>query len=401
LAILTANGTIDPIPLHSWSAFSTYVVDRAKPRWLAAQRLIWPIQLTIAEEPMRLATYPTLADLWQGRAHFVVDVVNTGLPMGESDSLVLRNGTWWSYVHASDRSAGIRDSCGAPVPFPGCVVIYESHDGGRQFALHAPTCVTTCNQCPCDQGDNHIDQQQYPRVVFDGQLLHMVYEYRGMVMHRTSEDGLRWEAATFVPQTGFWATDYQPCPAGATVHEHPYTPSIAECLVGGPPGIYLDGEELYIFVGMGQNPGAIGCFRGRVDEPIAQLRACAVNPLFIGSPSYGLTTSSATANSHFDFRTISSAEVQKVGERYYMVYEGVRGPGPHDPGDTQFGLGLARSTGDHIDGAWEKFAENPLLIDLPANIGIGHADLVVTDGVTYLYTSLDGVTRSQLVLQWQ
>ncbi|MFX1412115.1 MAG: hypothetical protein ACFFA6_17365 [Promethearchaeota archaeon] len=43
----------------------------------------------------------------------------------------------------------------------------------------------------------------------------------------------------------------------------------------------------------------------------------------------------------------------------------------------------------------------PFLIDLPGNIGLGHADLVVLDGQTLLFTSLDGVTRSRLALVWE
>ncbi|MCB0060622.1 MAG: hypothetical protein KDE19_00840 [Caldilineaceae bacterium] len=398
--MLVRLGIIEPIPLTSWAALRTYIVDRTQPRLVALQRAIWPVPLTLAEQPTDPQS-PTLADIWEGRAEFVVDIPATGLPMGESDTVVLRDGRLWSYVHASDRSAGVVDSCGDPVPFPGCAVIYQSDDGGMTFALRESTCLTTCNQCPCALNDEHIDQQQYPRVVFDGTLLHMVYEYRGMVMHRTSEDGLTWEAPTFVPATGFWARDFQSCPTGAAVGDHPHTTPVAECLMGGPPGIYIEGDELYMFVGMGQNPGAMGCYRGRIHEPIAQLQRCTANPLFVGATEYGSPAIDATANVHFDFRTISSAEVQRIGDRYYMLYEGVRGPGPGDPGDTQFGLGLARSTTDQIDGPWEKFAENPLLVDLPANIGIGHADLVVMDGVTYLYTSLDGVTRSRLVLQWQ
>lgn len=408
LGLSVALGRVDPIPLTSWSALRAYVIDRVEPRLVALQRAIWPVPLTVAAQPGASSTAhpsltgPTLADLWEGRANFVVDVEQSGLPMGESDTIVLRNGVQWSYVHASDRSAAVRDSCGDPVPFPGCAVIYQSTDGGEHFTLPEPVCVTTCSQCPCAaSGDNQIDQQQYPRVAFDGQLLHMVYEYRGMVMHRVSADGRQWEAPSFVPLTGFWANDFQPCPVGGAVHEHPYAAAVAECLVGGPPGIFIEADQLYIFVGMGQNPGAMGCYKGAVDGPIDQLQACHANPLFVGAADYGPDAIDASANGHFDFRTISSAEVQRIGGRYYMLYEGVRGPGPGDPGDTQFGLGLARSTTAEIDGPWEKYAANPLLVDLPANIGIGHADLVVREGVTYLYTSLDGATRSRLVLQWR
>jgi hypothetical protein len=63
--------------------------------------------------------YPTLADFWEGRATFVVDVVNSGLPMGESDTIVRDNGEFWSYLHASQESAGTVDQCGNPVPFQG------------------------------------------------------------------------------------------------------------------------------------------------------------------------------------------------------------------------------------------------------------------------------------------
>jgi beta-xylosidase len=83
-----------------------------------------------------------------------------------------------------------------------------------------------------------------------------------------------------------------------------------------------------------------------------------------------------------------------------MLYEGVRGPMPGDAGDTQFGLGLARSLTDQIDGPWERYPGNPILVDVPANVGIGHADLAIMDGQTILYTSLDGKTRSRLRLVW-
>jgi beta-xylosidase len=107
------------------------------------------------------------------------------------------------------------------------------------------------------------------------------------------------------------------------------------------------------------------------------------------------------ANRYFDFRTISSAEVVQIGDRTYMLYEGIRGPGPGDAGDSQFGLGLARSQTDRIDGPWEKYPGNPLLVDLPGNIGLGHADLVVVEGQTILYTALVRDRRSRLALVWK
>lgn len=173
----------------------------------------------------------------------------------------------------------------------------------------------------------------------------------------------------------------------------------------GPPGIFVEDGVVYVFMAQGQNPGAMGCFKRPVDDADADFEPCGYNPLFVGAASYGpRARTDAAANPFFDFRTISSAELQRLGEgterRYYMLYEGVRGPAEGDPGDTQFGLGLARSLTDQIDGPWEKYPNNPLLVDLPGNIGLGHADLAVLDGRTYLYTSLDGVMRSRLVLIW-
>jgi beta-xylosidase len=63
-------------------------------------------------------------------------------------------------------------------------------------------------------------------------------------------------------------------------------------------------------------------------------------------------------------------------------------------------LGLARSQPGVIDAPWETHAGNPILADLPGNIGLGHADLLVLEGVTYLYTSLNGERRSRLRLVW-
>ena len=100
-------------------------------------------------------------------------------------------------------------------------------------------------------------------------------------------------------------------------------------------------------------------------------------------------------------RTISAADVLHVGSRYYMTYEGIRGPGPGDGGDTQFNLGFARSAADQINGLWEKYPGNPVLGDVPGNVGLGHADMLVLDGLTYLYTATSGSARGRYVLKWK
>ncbi|MCB0186886.1 MAG: hypothetical protein KDE31_21615, partial [Caldilineaceae bacterium] len=347
---------------------------------------------------------PTLADLWDGDAHFVVDVAATGLPMGESDTLLAPNGQLWSYLHASARSAGTVDQCGAPVDFPGCVVIYRSADGITFQHDEPPVCQIACNQCPCTAEADHIIQQQYPRVIEHNGHYWMVYEFQGRVMLRDSSDGLTWSEPTWVAESLIWELWYANCPAEERIGEHPFAPFHYECLRGGPPGLLIDNDTLYVFMAQGQNPGAMGCFKRAVSDTDGDFVACRHNPLFVSAAEYGPEAKDATANSHFDFRTISSAEVVKVGAgedaRVYMFYEGVRGPGAGDPGDTQFGLGLARSMTPEIDGPWEKFLKNPILVDLPGNIGLGHADLVELEGQTYLYTSLDRETRSRLQLVW-
>ena len=369
--------------------------------------------------------FPTLDDFWDGSAYFVMDVENTRLPMGESDTLILADGTWRSYVHASYSSSSVLDQCGAPVEFPGCLVIYTSIDQGQTFAptlnsAGVPICQIPCTRCPCDSRRDHIDQQQYPRVALlpaaEGlpEQWIMTYEYRANTILRRSADGLAWSSPAELPLTGIWQHWLMPCRSEARIGSHPYAPSAYDCLVGSPPGIFIDAKnssppQLYLFVGLGQNPSSMGCYRGPVNGSPALLRACDHNPLFTGADAYGpLDDSSATANAYFDFRTISSADLVPVGNRYYLFYEGVRGPGPGDQGDTQFLLGLARSVGEAIDGPWELYVGNPILLDLPGNVGVGHADIVVAKNEsgssseeTFIYTSLDGVKRSRLRLVWK
>lgn len=357
--------------------------------------------LVVEDEPGQNG-HPTLEHFWNGSAHFVLNVRATGLPMGESETVVLSTGELWSFVHASSRSAGVVDSCGAPVPFPGCTVIYKSRDKGNSFSLERPVCQFRCSRCPCSEEKDHINQQQYPRVAYDGQFLHLAYEFGAMIFHRKSRNGLTWSEASQVPWTGVWYRSLRPCPPHTATNEHPFISPFFDCLMGGPPGIIVVDHELYIFVAMGQNPGALGCYKGRANAQTHQLRVCTANPLFVGAESYGPPADeTAKSNQYFTFRTVSSAEILQVEERYYMLFEGTRGPGPGDPGDTQFGLGLARSTAGQIDAPWELYPANPILVDLPGNIGLGHADLIVLDGRTILYTSLDGQVRSRLHLEWK
>jgi hypothetical protein len=357
----------------------------------------------VVQDPAGGKGHPTLADFWEGQAEFVVQVADTGLPRGESETIVMGNGELWSYLHASDRSAGTVDRCGDPVEFPGCTVIYKSYDGGYTFVPDdPPVCQFDCARCPCQAEKDHIVQQQYPDVHYDGQTMVLAYEYLGRVMLRRSEDGLHWSRPQRVDKTGIWKEWRQDCPSEERIGEHPFVRYDYECLAGGPPGVHIEDDLIYVFLAVGQNPGGMGCYYGKVNGNAKRFERCENNPLFVGADEYGpLQEKGAQTNRFFDFRTISSAEVLGVGERYYMLYEGVRGPARGDPGDSQFGLGLARSLTERIDGPWEKYVGNPILVDLPGNIGLGHADLVVFDGQTVLYTALEKEKRSRLALVWK
>lgn len=347
---------------------------------------------------------PRLGDFWEGRAEWVIDVFNVGLPRGESDTLARGDGVFWSFLHASNASAGVVDGCGAPVPFPGCVTLWLSQDWGQSFALTAPRCLMPCLRCPCQEERDHVQQQQYPRVTAasDG-TLYMVYEWGARTMLRVSTDGgATWSPAEQVPGTGIWPLSAGACTSLERIDPHPYTTSEWDCLVGAPPGVYVEGDELYVFVDLGSNPAHMACLRGDRAQGAAGLRRCQTNPLFSGALIYGPPQASgAAANPYFDFRYVSSADVVRDGGRYYMVYEGVRGPGPGDPGDTQFGLGMARSSGGAIDLPWEKYPGNPLLWDLPGNIGLGHADLVQIGATWYLYTTTAAAIRGRYRLEWR
>ena len=137
-----------------------------------------------------------------------------------SGVLVLADGSLRTYVHASFRSAGVTDSCGQPVEFPGCLVTLSSVDDGRSFHYATPpTCIIPCRTCPCSSENDHIDQQQYPRVHFDGKTYWMVYEWRGRAYLRSSPDGLRWSHWTHVADSLHWKKWLRPCaPTSARTH---------------------------------------------------------------------------------------------------------------------------------------------------------------------------------------
>lgn len=382
-------------------------------RWLYAALLAFIVLMSM--RLMAQSTPPTLDDFWNGRAKWMLDSGYVGLPLGESDTVYQGNGVYMSYLHASFGSAGITDQCGAPVEFPGCMTTWQSTDGGNNFSLTAPTCAIACDSCPCVDSRDHITAQQYPRIaVADDGMMYLMYEWHAHPVLRTSADGVNWsEPAEVQIPSGTWPTSYAPCDAVERIGPHPNIQGEEDnCLLGAPPSVYVEGDTLYVFVGAGSSPGHMRCYKGdryaaaedvNPAGPVNGLDLCNTDPLFSGAPEYGPldVNEGPRVNPYFDFRYVSSADVVKVGDRYYMTYEGDRGPDVLNRGsDTQFGLGLARSLTDQIDGPWEKFPLNPILEDTTNNIGIGHADLLVVDGVTIMYTAASLYTRGRYSLQW-
>ncbi len=360
------------------------------------------------------APHPTLSDYWEGRADWVLDIYDVGLPIGESDTVQLSASVYWSYLHASDWSAGVVDSCGAPVAFPGCTTLWNSSDGGQSFQLEAPVCLMPCGGCPCTDERDHITAQQYPRVAVartpDGEIetMYMAYEWHAQTRLTTSPDGLQWSPPVSIQfPTGTWPTSYHPCSEVERIGEHPNIEGQPhDCLVGAPPGLWLEGDTLYVFMSAGSAPAHMRCYKGNrfeVEQDAFRLARCEHDPLFGGARSYGpLDLRGPDANPYFDFRYVTSPEVLKVGDRYYMAYEGIRGPDVLNRGwDTQFAMGFARSTTDQIDGPWETWAHNPVLRPVSPNFGGGRADLLVVDGVTVMYTATSMNTRGRYSLRWQ
>lgn len=370
--------------------------------WRTVSFILSTIILTL---PAGAQGRPTLEDFWEGRAEWVMDIADVGLPVGESDTVYRGGGVYWSYLHASDQSAGVIDQCGIPVEFPGCLTLWESVDGGKSFTLTTPICLMACDSCPCDDQRDHITAQQYPRVAFADDKAYLAYEWHAQTMLRESADGINWSAWEYLRTPGgTWPSSYAPCSAVEKIGPHPnIRGQLDDCLIGAPPGIYVEGDMLYVFVAAGSAPGHMRCYKGNRDGSLADLRLCDTDPLFSGANEYGpldITEGEAIAP-YFDFRYVSSAEVVKVGDHYYMAYEGIRGPDVLERGmDTQFGLGFARSAGSEIDGAWEKYPKNPVIMPVTFNWGIGHADILVVDGVTVMYTATTQTTRGRYVLEW-
>ncbi|QPC82896.1 hypothetical protein G4Y79_00560 [Phototrophicus methaneseepsis] len=366
---------------------------------------LFGLLLLISGSVQAQSTPPTLEDFWEGRAEWVVDVADVGLPIGESDTLAISDDTYWSYLHGSNQSHGVIDQCGQAVEFPGCTVRWESTDDGQTFTLPVAVCMMTCETCPCDDNRDHITAQQYPRVVATDDLFYMAYEWHAQTILRTSEDGINWSDWVYLRVPGgTWPPSYAPCSETERIGAHPFIRGQADgCLVGAPPGLYIEGDTIYVFVEAGSAPAHMRCYKGDRHGPLDDLQVCETDPLFGGATEYGpVDILGAAANPYFDFRYISSADVLHVGEHYYMFYEGIRGPDQLERGmDTQFALGLARSTTNAIDGPWERYTDNPIIQDLGFNVGIGHADVIVIEGVTYLYTATDEDTRGRYVLRWK
>jgi hypothetical protein len=281
---------------------------------------------------------------------------------------------------------------------------WTSSDGGQSFSLETPVCMMPCRSgCPCDDQQEHIVAQQYPRVAqADDGTWYLAYEWHAQVMLRRSDDGLNWsDWAYLTTPGGVWPREHYTCEVIEDIGEHPNIRGEGDvCLIGCPPGIYVEGDMLCVFVMAGSAPAHLRCYKGNRHGDLGELQVCDTDPLFTGASDYGsVDVFESAANAYFDFRYISSAEILKVDDVYYMAYEGIRGPSELEFGrDNQFGLGFARAT--ELDSTWEVFSDNPVIFDLSDNWGIGHADLMILDGSLYLYTATSQTTRGRYKLEW-
>jgi hypothetical protein len=172
--------------------------------------------------------------------------------------------------------------------------------------------------------------------------------------------------------TAFWGPAYLQAgrpltTVGECVNTGDFGQPAGSYLAGGPPGIFVDGDQLYVFVDLGSCPASIGCIHGNRFEPPAQMRPCDAAPLLYGSGEYGRGKSGHDANAYMDFRYASSAEVVSSNGSFYMFWEGERGGG-------EWGLNLASSGA--VDARWSKSSLNPALMDAPILNGMGHTDLL-------------------------
>ncbi|HRF97237.1 MAG TPA: hypothetical protein PLZ51_18640, partial [Aggregatilineales bacterium] len=130
------------------------------------------------------------------------------------------------------------------------------------------------------------------------------------VIVRRSEDGLVWSDWRYVVTPGgTYPSSLSACSPIEQIGIHPNIRGQAEdCLVGAPPGIYIEGDMLYIFVAAGSAPSNMRCYVGDKNADLGQLRLCNTDPLFSGASTYGdVSVFGADANAFFDFRYVSSA----------------------------------------------------------------------------------------------
>ena len=119
-----------------------------------------PVECPFDPLPPAGREFGTLDQFWVGEAEWVLETYDVGLPVGESDTIHRGGLEFWSYLHASFESAGVVDQCGDPAPFPGCVTLWKSYDGGLLFELEDPVCLFPCAACPCQPSDQTISLVQ-------------------------------------------------------------------------------------------------------------------------------------------------------------------------------------------------------------------------------------------------
>lgn len=263
---------------------------------------------------------PRLADLWDGRARFVVDdafVAPSTADLHAETSTVWHDGQWWMYHRV--RSAG----CGSNGIAIG---LSTSADGDVWTPWSAGAPVIPCGDASLDGNGAYA-----PSVVHDGSQFVMLYEAAPTsggqtIALATSTDGTAWtKHGTVLSSSLSWE-------AGN---------------VGTPSLTRLGGTWVVGYHG----------WTGRdADDTLA--RGIATGSDLRALTRFGDPVLAATAGTWTSVG-IGRADIVEQDGAYWMVYEGLAGS-PLCRSVTRTGWGVARSTDLR---SWQQGAADPLALD--------------------------------------
>lgn len=298
---------------------------------------------------------PTLADLWDGKAHWVVDAENVGSDFHmHYPSIINVDKELWAYYIVGYKNERGEDHTG--------VARARSTDGVKWtndgVVLEAG---------PAGAWDSTM--ASFPGIWKDGDTFYLVYEGSGGspgdVGLATSKDG-------------------------KTFTRDPANPILKHETTGwehiniGTPSLYRENGMWYLFYhGYDAATCQIGVASGK---DLHALTKSASNPIVPAAPNKEDWESGTTGR---------RSQVVKDGDYYYFAYEGSTLP-PYTL--AKWGSGMARTKS--LTGAWEKCPKNPVIPLTPGGMGNDGPEMIQIDGKWSLYIRLPGnlTTRYRLEL---